>query len=106
MLAGSPALVSPVKRGWPVPLLGGGGSEATALRAIVYTSAREALTLALGFEGGGRTTEDVRTEKEGTESSRRACARVPISQLEIKLSTESHKVRVGRMNVRRRRSSI
>ena len=82
MLAGSPALVSPRTRGWPVPLLGGEGSGATAFRAIVYTSSRDAFTPTLGFEGGGRVTEDVRTEKEGTESSRRACARVPSSQLE------------------------
>ena len=88
MLAGSPELVSPVKKGWPVPLLGGEGSEATALRAIVYTSPREALIAALKFEGGGRVTEEVRTEKEGAESSRRACARVPSSQLEIMFSTE------------------
>ena len=84
MLAGSPALVSPVTRDWPVPLPGGEGSEATVLRAIVYTSQREAFTLALRFEGGGRETEDVRTEKEGAESSRRACARAPSSQLEVK----------------------
>jgi hypothetical protein len=92
MLAGSPALVSPMKRGWPVPLAGGEGSDATALRAIVYTSPRDALTVALRFEGGGRATEDVRTEKEGAESSRRACARVPSSQLETTFSTESHKL--------------
>ena len=92
MLAGSPALVSPVKRGWPVPLLGGGGSEATALRAIVYTSTRDALAVAFRSEGGGRATGEVRTEKDETESSRRACARVPSSQLEIMFSTESHKL--------------
>jgi hypothetical protein len=92
MLAGSPALVSPVKRGWAVPLLGGGVSEATALRAIVYTSPRDALAVAIRSEGGGRATEEVRTEKEGTESSRRACARVLSSQLEIMFSTESHKL--------------
>ena len=80
-LAGSPALVSPMKRGCPEPLFGGGGSAATVVRAIVYMSEREALVEGLRDEGrdpGG----DVREEKDGTESSRRACARVPISQLE------------------------
>ena len=72
MLAGSPALVTLMKKGWPEPLLGGERSGATSLHAIVYTSQREALMLVLGFEGGGRVMEDVRME-EGTESSRRAC---------------------------------
>lgn len=81
-LAGSPALESPKKRGWPVPLLGGGGSAATAFRAIVYTSAREALTEACRDEGWGQRNEGVRTEKDGTESSSSASARVPSSQLE------------------------
>jgi hypothetical protein len=52
------------------------------VRAIVYMSAREALMEGLGDEGRGRGG-DVREEKDGTESSRRACARAPISQLEI-----------------------
>jgi hypothetical protein len=86
MLAGSPALPSPVIRGWPLPLLGGGGSAATALRAIVNTSAREAFSEEPKDDGGGRETEGVRAEKRGAESSRRAWARVPSSQLEkIKL---------------------
>lgn len=80
-LAGSPALVSPMKRGCPEPLFGGGGSAATVVSAIVYMSAREALTEGLGDEGRDRACEGVREEKDGTESSRRACARVPISQL-------------------------
>jgi hypothetical protein len=82
-LAGSPALVSPIKRGCPEPLFGGGGSAATVVRAIVYMSAREALMEGLGDEGKDRGGEGVREEKDGTESSRRACARAPISQLEI-----------------------
>jgi hypothetical protein len=36
----------------------------------------------LGDEGRDRSGDGVREEKDGTESSRRACARVPISQLE------------------------
>jgi hypothetical protein len=52
------------------------------VRAIAYMSAREALMEGLGDEGRGRGG-DVREEKDGTESSRRACARAPISQLEI-----------------------
>jgi hypothetical protein len=50
--------------------------------AIVYMSAREALMEGLGGEGKGPGDESVREEKDGTESSRRACARAPISQLE------------------------
>ena len=53
------------------------------VRAIVYMSAREELIAALGGEGRDRGGEGVREEKDGTQSSRRACARVPISQLEI-----------------------
>jgi hypothetical protein len=53
------------------------------LRAIVYMSAREELMEGFGDEGRGRGGEGVREEKDGTESSRRACARAPISQLEI-----------------------
>jgi hypothetical protein len=83
MLAGSPALKSPKNRGWPVPLLGGEGSAATAFRAIVYTSAREALTEAFTDEGSGQRNEGARTEMDGTESSSRASARVPSSQLDI-----------------------
>jgi hypothetical protein len=82
-LAGSPALVSPMKRGCPEPFVGGGGSAETVVRAIVYMSAREALMEGLGDEGRYRGGEGVREEKDGTESSRRACARVPISQLDI-----------------------
>jgi hypothetical protein len=55
------------------------------VRAIVYMSAREALMWGLGDEGRGRGGEGVREEKDGTESSRRACARAPISQLEIRV---------------------
>ena len=88
MLAGSPALESPKKRGWPVPFWGGEGSAATALYAIVNTSAREALTEVLKDEGRGWGNEGVRAEKDGTESSRRACAREPSSQLNIKVSTQ------------------
>jgi hypothetical protein len=83
MLAGSPTLESPTNRGWPEPLLGGGGSAATVLRAIVYMSVREALTEAFKDERRGWGDEGVRAEKAGTESSRRACARVPSSQLKI-----------------------
>ena len=82
-LAGSPALVSPMKRGCPEPLFGGGGSAATVVRAIVYMSAREERMEGLRDEGRDWGGEGVREEKDGTESSRRACARVPISQLEI-----------------------
>ena len=82
-LAGSPALVSPMNRGCPEPLFGGGGSAATVVRAIVYMSAREALMEGPGDEGKDRGGEGVREEKDGMESSRRACARAPISQLEI-----------------------
>ena len=64
-----------------MPLLGGGGSAATVLRAIVYTSAREALTEACKGEGWGQRNEGVRTENDGTESSSSASARVPSSQL-------------------------
>jgi len=39
----------------PVPLLGGEGSAATALRAILSTSAREALRVAVNENDGGRT---------------------------------------------------
>ncbi len=78
-LVGSAALASPMKRGSPEPLFGGGGSAATVVRAIVYMSAREALVEGLRDEGRDR---GVKEEKDGTESSRRACARVPISQLE------------------------
>ena len=53
------------------------------VRAIVYMSAREASMEGFGDEGRDREDEGVREEKDGTESSRRACARVPISQLEI-----------------------
>ena len=53
------------------------------VRAIVYMSAREELIAELGGEGSDRGGEGVREEKDGTESSRRACARAPISQLEI-----------------------
>jgi hypothetical protein len=90
MLVGSPTLESPKIKAWPEPLLGGGGRAATTLRAIVNTSARELLTEELIVEGGGRGAEGLRTEKEGTDSSRRACARVPSSQLEmdIRFSTE------------------
>jgi hypothetical protein len=72
-----------MNRGCPEPFVGGGGSAATVVRAIVYMSAREALMWGLGDEGKGRGDEGVRDEKDGTESSRRACARAPISQLEI-----------------------
>ena len=84
MLAGSPALPSPSARGWPVPSLGGGGSAATAFCAIVKTSARELFKEEFSDvgESGGRDTLEVSTEKEGVESSRRACARVPSSQLQ------------------------
>jgi hypothetical protein len=82
-LAGSPALVSPIKRGCPEPFVGGRGSAATVVRAIVYTSAREALIEGFGDEGRDRGGEGVREEKDGTDSSMRACARAPISQLEI-----------------------
>ena len=51
--------------------------------AIVYISAREALMEGVRDEGRNRCGEGVREEKDGTESSRRACARVPISQLGI-----------------------
>ena len=70
--------------------------------AIVYMSAREELMEGFGDEGRGRGGEGVREEKDGTESSRRACARVPISQLEIvskEFSTEpltpSDKIKMG-----------
>ncbi len=53
------------------------------LCAIVYMSEREALMELLKDEGSERDSESVRTEKDGMESSRRTCARVPISQLEI-----------------------
>ena len=53
------------------------------VRAIVYMSAREALTKGFIDEGRDRGGDGVREEKDGTESSRRACARVPISQLKI-----------------------
>jgi len=56
------------------------------------------LTFALIFEGGGRVMEDVRTE-EGAESSRRACAHMPSSQLEIKFSRGPHKLLVKRTNL-------
>jgi hypothetical protein len=72
-----------MKRGCPEPFCGGGGSAATALCAIVYMSEREALTELLKDEGRELASEGVRTENDGMESSRRACARVPISQLEI-----------------------
>jgi len=72
-----------MKRGCPEPFCGGGGSAATVLCAIVYISEREALMELLKDEGSERDSESVRTEKDGMESSRRACARVPISQLEI-----------------------
>jgi hypothetical protein len=61
----------------------GRGNAATVVRAIVYMSVREALTEGFGDEGRDRGNEGVREEKDGTESSRRACARLPISQLEI-----------------------
>jgi hypothetical protein len=83
MLAGSPALVSPIKRGCPEPFVGGIGSAAKVVLAIVYISTREALMEGPGDEGRVPGSEGVREEKDGTESSRRACARVPISQLEI-----------------------
>jgi hypothetical protein len=73
-----------MKRGCPEPFFGGGGSAATVVRAIVYMSAREALVEELGGEGRGRGGEGVREEKDGAESSRRAWARAPISQLEIR----------------------
>ena len=73
-LVGSAALASPMKRGCPEPLFGGGGSAATVVRAIVYMSAREALMEGLRDEGRDRGGEGVREEKDGTESSRRACA--------------------------------
>ena len=82
MLAGSPALPSPSARGWPVPLSGGGGKAATAFCAIVKTSARELFKEEFSDVGGGKDTFVVSTEKEGVESSRRACARVPSSQLQ------------------------
>jgi len=82
-LAGSPELVSLLKKGWTVQ--GEQESAATTLRAIANTSVREALSEGLKDEGGGREIEGVRTEEEGAESSRRACARVPISQLKIKV---------------------
>jgi hypothetical protein len=82
-LAGSAALSSPIKRGCPEPFFGRAGSAATVVRVIVYMSAREALMERLGGEGRDRGGEGVREEKDGTESSRRACARAPISQLEI-----------------------
>ena len=53
------------------------------VRAIVYMSAREELMEGFGDERSGRGGEGVREEKDGTESSRRACARAPISQLEM-----------------------
>jgi hypothetical protein len=54
------------------------------LCAIMYMSVREALMELLKDEGRERTAgEGVRTERDGMESSRRACARAPISQLEI-----------------------
>ena len=53
------------------------------VRAIVYMSAREELMEGLRDEGRDRGGDGVREEKDGTESSRRACARAPISQLEI-----------------------
>jgi hypothetical protein len=60
-------------------------SAATTLRVIANTSAREALLEEFKDEAGGREIEGVRTEKEGAESSVKVCARVPISQLEIKV---------------------
>lgn len=87
-LVGSPTLESPKIKGWPEPSLGGGGRAATTLRAIVYTSARELLTEELMDEGGGRGAEGLRTEKEGTDSSRRASARVPSSQLEMDIKVQ------------------
>jgi hypothetical protein len=84
-LAGSPALVSPRKRGCPEPFIGGEGSAATVVRAIAYMSAREALVEGPGDVGRDPGGEGVREEKDGTESSRRACARAPISQLEIEV---------------------
>ena len=85
-LAGSAALESPTKRGCPEPLVGGGGGgrAATVLRAIVYMSEREAFIEELGGEARAWGGEGVKDEKDGTESSRRAWARAPISQLEIR----------------------
>lgn len=53
------------------------------VRAIVYMSAREALMKGFRDEERDRGGDGVKEEKDGTESSRRACARAPISQLEI-----------------------
>ena len=53
------------------------------VRAIVYISEREAITEGFEDEGRDRGGGGVKDENDGTESSRRACARVPISQLEI-----------------------
>ncbi len=57
------------------------------MRAIVYMSLREVLFRGddddAGAGGRPRGGGGVRVEKAGTESSRRACTRVPISQLEI-----------------------
>jgi hypothetical protein len=83
-LAGSPLLPSPAKNGW-LAVQGEQLSAATTLCAIVNTSAREALSEELKVVEGGREMEGVRTEKEGAESSTRVCARVPISQLGIKV---------------------
>jgi hypothetical protein len=78
-LAGSPALPSPLIRGCPEPSDGGDGSAATVSCAIVYMSARAGK----GEVGGNPRDAGFRGEKAGSSSSRRACARVPISQLEI-----------------------
>lgn len=57
------------------------------VRAIVYMSEREEITECFGDEGRDWGDEGVKGEKDGTESSRRACARAPISQLEIVMSS-------------------
>ena len=90
-LAGSPALVSPMKRGCPEPFVGGGGSAATVVHAIVYMPPRDVLMCGLRDEGRSRGGEGFREENDGTESSRRACARVPISQLETVSKRVQHK---------------
>jgi len=54
------------------------------LCAIVYMSEREALMELLKDDGREWAGEGDRAEKDGMESSRRACARAPISQLQIK----------------------
>ena len=56
-------------------------------RAIVYMSEREEITECFGDVGRDWGGEGVREEKDGTESSRIACARAPISQLEIAMSS-------------------